>query len=369
VAFFDHPELGDNLGSLKIVEESGRSRVLVAQGVSSFAWEPGGKELWITTFDRGGAADLSRVSLDGTIRSVTNLTGYYQVQDVSRDGKLLLQRFEPRREIVALRDGELRERNLTWFNWSYPCDISADGELVLFEEQNVGPRYQLYSRKTDGSDAVRLGESRCLCISPDGRWVLTVDQARDQLVLLPTGPGEPKALPKSSIKYSPWANFFPDGKRIVTVGSEQGRGIRLFVQDLDGLPRAIGPEGINIGRWKGLSPDGTRIAAIGPDRKVLLYPVSSGEPRVVPGVEPDEFPIRWSADGRGLYVCRNSGLPIQVFLVDVETGRRRLWKILEPPDPAGVLSVGPVFITPDGRSYVYSYRRELGELYLVEGLP
>jgi hypothetical protein len=33
-----------------------------------------------------------------------------------------------------------------------------------------------------------------------------------------------------------------------------------------------------------------------------------------------------------------------------------------------VLAVGPVFITPDGSSYLYSYRRELGELFLVDGL-
>ncbi len=44
------------------------------------------------------------------------------------------------------------------------------------------------------------------------------------------------------------------------------------------------------------------------------------------------------------------------------------WKELRLPDPAGVLQVGPVVITPDGKSYVYSYRRILEELYLVTGL-
>ncbi len=39
-----------------------------------------------------------------------------------------------------------------------------------------------------------------------------------------------------------------------------------------------------------------------------------------------------------------------------------------PADPAGVNSLAPILHTPDGKSYVYSYRRELSELYLVDGL-
>jgi hypothetical protein len=41
---------------------------------------------------------------------------------------------------------------------------------------------------------------------------------------------------------------------------------------------------------------------------------------------------------------------------------------LSPPDPAGVLEISPVLMSADGRAYVYSYRRALDELYLVEGL-
>ena len=50
------------------------------------------------------------------------------------------------------------------------------------------------------------------------------------------------------------------------------------------------------------------------------------------------------------------------------TGRRTLWKELNPPDPSGVQQVGPIMIAPDEKSYVYSYRRTLDELYLATGL-
>jgi hypothetical protein len=45
-----------------------------------------------------------------------------------------------------------------------------------------------------------------------------------------------------------------------------------------------------------------------------------------------------------------------------------VWKELRPPDPAGVLQVGPVVIAPDGSSYVYSYRRTVDELYVATGI-
>lgn len=41
---------------------------------------------------------------------------------------------------------------------------------------------------------------------------------------------------------------------------------------------------------------------------------------------------------------------------------------LLPSDPAGVNNIGPIVLTPDGKSYVYGYHRTLTDLYLVEGL-
>ena len=54
--------------------------------------------------------------------------------------------------------------------------------------------------------------------------------------------------------------------------------------------------------------------------------------------------------------------------MEVATGRRERWKELRPADSAGVVSVGGIHVTPDGRYYVYTYPRDLSDLYLVEGL-
>jgi hypothetical protein len=55
--------------------------------------------------------------------------------------------------------------------------------------------------------------------------------------------------------------------------------------------------------------------------------------------------------------------------VELTTGARVLWKTLSPPDPVGVETLrNTVLITPDARTYCYSYMRRLGDLFVVDGL-
>jgi len=54
--------------------------------------------------------------------------------------------------------------------------------------------------------------------------------------------------------------------------------------------------------------------------------------------------------------------------VDFPSGTRTVWKQIVPADPAGVDSVGRAYFTPDLKSFVYWYARDLSDLYVVEGL-
>ncbi len=359
VAFIDHPVRGDNEGVVKVVDAAGKVRMTGPRAFSGLTWSPRGDEVWST------ADSLLATTLSGKTRVAWAGPGGIAIFDASRDGRLLISRYTPRREILARRTGENEDRNLTWLNYSFPTDVSRDGAAVLFDEQFLQPT-GIYLRKLDGSPAVRLGEGRSFALTPDGQWALTRAPA-GRLVLLPTGPGEPRPLPETDIRIQ-GATVFPDNRRILLCGSEPGHGLRLFVQDLSGgKPRAITPEGVNLSTHS-ISPDGKFVAAVGPDQRVAVYPIEPGEPRPVPGMKPGEIVIRWTPDGRFLYVGRPSGPPARVDLVNVETGARTLWRELRPPDPAGVEVVGPMRMTPDGTAYVYSYRRLLYELYLATGI-
>ena len=124
--------------------------------------------------------------------------------------------------------------------------------------------------------------------------------------------------------------------------SEPGRGSRLFVLDLaGGAPRAITPEGVTIISSQIVSPDGRFIVARSPDGRHAIYPTTTGEPRIVPNMSPDELPIRWSADGRALFVERRAAPPGVIDVVDVETGRRTTWKKFQPLDVTGSIRSAP----------------------------
>jgi hypothetical protein len=58
-------------------------------------------------------------------------------------------------------------------------------------------------------------------------------------------------------------------------------------------------------------------------------------------------------------------LPAKIYRLSVVTGKRQFFRQLMPPDLSGVTDVSAIFITPDGRSYVYEYGRTLSDLYLV----
>jgi outer membrane protein assembly factor BamB len=151
-------------------------------------------------------------------------------------------------------------------------------------------------------------------------------------------------------------------------GNEPAHGVRLYLQDVaGGKPLPITPEGVNGTNFT-VSPDGRFVAGIGPDGRDYLFPVHSGEPVPISGLLPAEQPIGWTEDSKSLYIYRLGEVPAKVYCLDLATGRRTAWKELMPADPAGVATIGPILITPDGKTYVYGFHRTLADLYLVEGL-
>ena len=268
VAFMDHPNQGDDGGSVAVVDVSGHKTELTREwyGTQGLAWSPDGQEVWFTASELGLFHYITAVSLSGKQRLVTRVPGSLVMFDIWRDGRVLLARADRRREVMALSDGATKERDLSWLDYSYPADLSADGKTLLFDEEGIGGgvqygnvqdlTYAVYIRNTDGTPAIRLGEGGATALSPDQKWVIiATPSSPEQLRLLPTGAGETQSLTNDSINHQ-WARWFPDGKRFVFSGNETGRGVRLYTQDVSGgKPNAISPEGVDAQAFA-VSPDG-----------------------------------------------------------------------------------------------------------------
>jgi serine/threonine protein kinase/Tol biopolymer transport system component len=377
VAFLDHAIPGDDRGKVAVAEGAGWKTLGGIWGSAwGLAWPPGGKEIWFTAAKTGWHRELRAISLSGKERLVSRGPASLVLYDIARNGRVLLSHETPHFGTLAMTPDGKQERELSWLDAGLVIDISPDGKRILLNEygEGGGEGYSIYLRGTDGSPAVRLGPGTNPRFSPDGRWVLAADIRTEppQLVLLPTGPGEPVTVTRDRLAHYD-GQFFPDGKRIAFSAGEAGRARRIYVQTISGgTPVPISPEGVR-GSAEGVgigpvSPDGRFVAAWSPDGKLHLYPTSPGDSLPVSGVADGEFPIQWSPDGKSLYVKGPGTLPAGVFRVDLDSGKRELWKQFAPSDPTGVVVVQGFVMTPDAAAYAYTYVRILSELYAAEGL-
>ena len=377
VAFTDHPILGDTSGSVRVVNRKGQTITLSSgwKSLGGLAWSPTGEEVWFAAGKKGVNALYAR-TLSGLERLVYQAPGNVGLQDISRDGRVLIFRGIPRSRMVVSTAGSEKERDLAWFDYSTSADISADGQSLLFYEQGtaVGSVPFIYLRKMDGSnEPVRLGSGKPFALSPDGKWALAVQESsQSQLVLFSTGPGQPRLLPRGDIDEYSYASWFPNGEQILFTGMEPGHALRSYVEDISGgQPRPITEEGI-IALL--VSPDGKRLLTWapdkGPDGKYYLSPIDGTKSTPIAGLEMGEMPIRWSTDGRALYV-RSGDFSANIYRIDLSSGRRELRKEIMP-DQVGFLGFevtpGGIQITPDGKSYVYTYWTALRDLFLAEDL-
>ncbi len=374
VAVLEHPVQGDDGGSVVLVDRAGKKKILSSGWASvwGLAWSTRGDEIWFTATRQGINRSLQAVSLTGRHREILQVPGILTLRDLSRDGRVLLSVENARREMRGRRAGEPRERDLSWLEWSLPTDLTADGQKVLFTEQGAGggPNYAAYIRGMDESPAVKLGEGCSASFLPDGKWAISVQSiSPGRIALLPTGVGEPRPVDIGNLDCQLFAVATRDGRGIVFAASAPGHGVRPYVKHLEGgPPRAFGPEGVQMGYLSAVTPDGKFLAAVGPDEKGALYPLDGGEPQPLPGLGLKDSPLQWSPDGRFLFVFRVGDFPARVERLEAATGRRQPWKELFPSDPAGVVDIGPIVITPDGDSYVYGYKRVLSDLYIMTGL-
>jgi eukaryotic-like serine/threonine-protein kinase len=373
IALLDHPVAPDDRGTVAVVSLNGKKRVLTDfwESERGLAWTPGGNELWFAAAHSGVSRAIYAVNLSGRTRAILNVAGGLSLEDISRDGRVLLSRDNERLGILFMGAGEKEPRELSWKDWSIAMDLSPDGKQILFGEEgeDSGFSYQVGLRPTDGSPPVMLGSGSAQSLSPDGKWALSImPPPNDQIVLLPTGAGTAKTLERGAIEHYQFcgARWFPDAKRIVFVGSESDHGQRCYVQSVEaGKPRAFTPDGV---AFCSVAPSG-QILAVTEDHRALLYASdSSDKPYKEFNFAPEELPDGWTSDGKFLYLSQTRERPMTIWRLDLASGHRQLWKQLPSPPDNSAMKSEAVIISPDGQSYAYTYSHHLSDLYLVRGL-
>ncbi|HVE66145.1 MAG TPA: protein kinase, partial [Thermoanaerobaculia bacterium] len=349
-----------------VVDRKGAARALsqTHPRIVNVAWAPSGKEVWFAMRDSIRAVDLA-----GHERVVVRSPGDLYLHDISPAGRVLVEQALGMGGILFGSEKLPAERDLSWFDRSSVVELSDDGETLLFSDRGPRGETSYYLRKTDGSPAVRLGEGNARALSPDGKWVLATQPGPpEKLVVAPTGTGSPREVDRADIEDYGSAQWMPDGRTLLFEGRTKATGARLYLQDATGgKPRVISPEGFGTA-GRSVSPDGRWVVVFRDwSEGLLLLPVAGGAPKPIPDSLPFD-PVRWTADGRFLYVFEYGSTPLKVYRLDPFSGWREPWKTLAPPDLVALTGMGDLSITPDGRAYAYTApRASASDLYLLEG--
>jgi hypothetical protein len=367
VAFFDFDvEVGDY--ALCVVGPNHPKQVLSRgwRAIGALNWSPNDREVWFSGGQPGSDPALYAVTLSGAQRMVSQTGGMIVMQDVARDGRVLLTTVNSRLGIHYLPPNGAPQRDLAWLDSSLMYDLSNDAQSIVFVELSSGQgrNSAIYLRKTDGSPAIQLGSGNRPSLSPDGKWVACIHHEADRssLMLLPTGAGESR-FPKIEGMHFDGVEWFPDNKRILFTGNETGHATRTWMYDLETNRSAPltteGTRGIRV------SPDGKWFITVDP-HKLLLSPVGGGDSKTIAELQ-GESVVRWSGDGRYLFLQQREPASIKITRLDVTTRRKEPWLVVKVPEP-GAQFLGPLALSADGKSYAITFQRDLANLFLVRGL-
>jgi hypothetical protein len=377
VAYLEHPAKYDNRGVAVIVDRAGRTIARspsVFWGVEGIAWRPSGSGILYSA--SGGVSSnmfaIRALDRSGRDRLVLSGPGNLDIQDISRTGRSLVTTDEQPQLAFAREPGSDADVNVGVRDLSSAI-VSGNGRYIAPMDAGAfgGANYTTLARRTDGSPPVVLGEGYPVAISADGGLVVAyVPTTPPRIMLYPTGPGAARRIDAGRFQTLAAGAAVRITGRDTTVlfcGAEPRSPPRCYIDSLPGGAwTAVTPPGTGQGR---LSPDGTRVLAQA-GSGWAIYPVGGGPPRPVTGLRPSDRVIRWSPDGRELWVQATDPAvsPVRIDRVNPETGAREELLSFAPRDLTDVRAIVVRGLSDDARVYTYGLSLYSSRLYTVDDL-
>jgi tRNA A-37 threonylcarbamoyl transferase component Bud32/dipeptidyl aminopeptidase/acylaminoacyl peptidase len=372
VAFILHPVTHDNAGQLMVIragQQPERWTDLFADGMGPLAWAPDGESILFSGSRASGPGEPSslwRVRRGRPPVVIHRETSDLLLGDVSHDGRVLVIGIEWRQEIEVQSAGLPRNRPVEGPGWELVEGLPRDGRSVLYLVQTDDGN-QMLLRRLDAAVPIKLGVGVPLDLSQDGLWALaSTSEPSGQLSVLPTGTGNSRTWTVPEVSRIRIGTFFPDGRRAAVLSPDRSTGERrIHIVNLENgesrVLRPTLPAQIHIA----VSPDQRRIAAVGNDDVITMLPVEGGEPIRVAELGPAMLVAGWTDDG-ALVAFERRGLPSRVLRFDPASGSVRQIAVLSPNDPAGVVEIHHVRMTPDAKTFAFHFKRSSDRLFSLD---
>ncbi len=334
----------------------------ILDGVREAAWAPDGERLAIiratadgkdrlefpagkVLFETAGYVSDLRFSPDG--QHIGFLTHPFKYDD--RGGVAIV---DLAGKATTLADGFWGLEGLTW---------TLDGKEVLFSAGNSYSMFVIHAVTLAGKRREALQSAGGLTIqdvSPDGRWLVTRDDIRPEVMGM--APGDKSEHSLSFLDFTDPRDITADGRTLLFTEESGvfGANYAVFIRKMDGSP----PVRLGEGNAYALSPDGKWALSVIPTSPVqmALYPTGAGEPRKLNrGNLENVDSAGWYSDGKRILVCGNEpGRASRCYVEVLPDGQPR------PVTPEGA-SRG--LISPDGKQIVAWRGSGNCALYPAEG--
>ncbi len=382
---------------------TGKTRRLISKDTSNDAGgmpffsaiSPDGKEIVYVWFNNRGT-DLRLARMDGSApRTLFHHPGFVAFPAWSPDGKSLLCvliKFangiagKPQMALISVADGSVRV--LKSLEWGFPGKMwfSPDGRYVAYDfpPREGSDNRDIFSLSVQDGREVPLVEHPAddllLGWTPDGNYILFASDRSGSTSawILRVADGKPQGSPemvKQDIGQALPIGFTRSGSYYygLAIGTSD-----IYTAEFDpasgkvvGQPQKATQRFTGSNSAPAFSPDGQflayRSSRPGPQVLIGMRPevisirsLKTGEERDLPSIMESWGPIRWSQDGRSLFVVgKDRKIKHGVYRVDAQTGE--VTPALLPDADSGIAR--PAWL-PDGKRvlYVKQWRQDSGTL-------
>jgi hypothetical protein len=216
---------------------------------------------------------------------------------------------------------------------------------------------------------VEIGDGQAIGVTPDGKYAIAfLPSQPTKLRVLATRAGQSGTMDVAPVSVDrALISWMPGGKEFVFLGHEGEGPLHGYHASFGGGPARPLTNLPGGHLWNCVSPDGkyvleTSVPANEPAQNVIVE-LATGKVRNAPLLQGDQ-PVQWDQDGAHAFVVQKTEVEATIFRVDLNSGKREVWKQIRPADPSGILSLRSFFVTPSGSAYGYSAARALSSLYV-----
>lgn len=343
----------------------------------SKGWRHTGGFLWLSqdrllvSGARRGASAIYSVDLQGAEDAIYPTPMTWDLHDRSSSGRVLAS-FVDSRLHVAFRTSSMHcEARLPRLVNTRLVGLTPDAKFAVLRDL-LGDGAErnspiLLVMLPDG-EPVQIAAGYYPQLSPDGKAVICLERTQSEtlIVVTPIPLGLPQRFPLDGGRKCHSAEFAGGVNRFLIHSLDELGGLRTKVLDAQsGRSSAIpGEHYITL-----VSPSGKWGVVPGRPEFRIAH-LETGEIRNICHLSPGWSPIRWSSSGNEIFVFEpgDDFATGNLSRISILTGEREPWLALHPADRVGVHLLSWLDVTPDGRSYAYTYQQDLSDLYVLDGL-